>query len=460
MRSCPEVKSLSGYRALSLIAIGFITVLILCALPVTAIKVGGSVFSGTIAPGSSTVHVMNISTSSSDPPMDLMVDVQGLGQNLQLSSSGVPADKDTTPYSARTFITVSPKTFHLEPGASQEVWATIAVPKDVGDGGRYAMITIRNAPIGNGTTVIVTAISVPVIIAIGGTPKNMNGTITNVTVADVIPGQPITITTTLKNTGNYPYKVKNNVTVADSAGKVVASVGSDLTSRSIVPTYFGEFDVNLVKPLPIGKYTITSVLTREDGSVIDTKTVPFEIKEPYVAPSDEATVSLTMKSPAVLNTTDGRFTINFPAGAVLSDVTVTIKPVSADKVQPAPQGATLGGTNFRLDGLTGLLSKDATIVVKYSSADVDAAKGDVSKLALARYDESDNKWTIVPTTVDRNAQTLTATTNRFSTWAVMVTSGETAGGTSTGKTGLALDPIIAFAALGLSIMVVGYRIRK
>ena len=450
------MKSLTN--AGSLIVIGFIVFLIACSIPATAIKVAGSVYSATITPGSSDVHVMNISTGANDPPMDFMVEVMGLGQNLQLSSTGVPADKDTTPYSARPFIIVSPQSFHLEPGKSQEVWATIAVPKNAGDGGRYAMINIRNAPIGNGSTLIVTAISVPVIIAIGGTPKNMNGTITNVTVADVITGQPITITTTLKNTGNYPYKVKNNVTVSDSTGKVVASGGIDLTSRSIVPTYFGEFDVNLVKPLPIGKYSITSVLSREDGSVIDTKTVPFEIKEAYVAPSDEATVSLTMKSPAVLKTTDGRFTINFPAGAVLSDASVTIKPVSADKVPPAPQGATIGGTNFRLDGLTGLLSKDATIVVKYSSADVAAAGGDVSKLTLARYDESDNKWTIVPTTVDKNAQTLTATTNRFSIWTVMVTSGGSAAGSGTGKT--PLDPALVFAALGLTIMFVGYRTRK
>ena len=100
-------------------------------------------------------------------------------------------------------------------------------------------------------------------------------------------------------------------------------------------------------------------------------------------------------------------------------------------------------------------------MVKYSSADLEAAGSDVSKLTLARYDESENKWTIVPTTVDKNALTLTATTNRFSTWAVMVTSGETAGGTSpTRKPGLALDPTLVFAALGLTIAFVGYRIRK
>ena len=83
-------------------------------------------------------------------------------------------------------------------------------------------------------------------------------------------------------------------------------------------------------------------------------------------------------------------------------------------------------------------------------------------LPLPVIDESEGKWTIVPTTLDKNALTLTATTNRFSIWAVMVTSGETAGGTGAtgGKPGLALDPTIVFAALGLTIAFVGYRIRK
>ena len=97
-------------------------------------------------------------------------------------------------------------------------------------------------------------------------------------------------------------------------------------SRSIVPTYTGEFDVNIVTPLPIGNYSITSIAAGKMALSLIHKTIPFEIKEPYVAPSEEATVTLTPKSPAVLKTTDGRFTINFPAGAVFSDASVTLRP--------------------------------------------------------------------------------------------------------------------------------------
>jgi hypothetical protein len=457
-----EMKPLLGTR--SLIMIGFITFLILCPLSATAIKVGGSVYTGSIAPGSSAVHTMNISTNPGDPPMDLTVDVQGLGQSLQLSNTGLSPERDTSPYSARTFITVNPTTFHLDPGASQEVKATITVPQNVDNGARYAMITIHNAPTGTGSTLIVTAISVPMLITLAGTTTTMKGTITNVAVADVIPGQPIKITTSLKNTGNYHYKVKNNVSVTDSTGKIVAEGGLNAISRTIIPPFTGDFLVNLATPLPVGTYAITSTISLEDGSVLDTKTIPYEIKSPYIAPLDEVTVTLSPKSPTELISTDGRVVVSFPAGAVFSDVNVTLKPVSNDKLQSASQGAKLGATSFRVDGLTGLLSKDATVLVKYSSADLDAAGSDVSKLTLARYDDSDNTWTILPTTLDKGALTLSSATNRFGVMAVMVSSGGNTQGSTQGSTvstavgskpGIGLDTSIVFVALGLMIVFVG-----
>jgi hypothetical protein len=446
-----------------LITIGCIVFLVLCPLPAGAIKVGGSIFMGSIAPGSSAIHTMNISTTPGDPPMDLTVDVLGLGQSLEQTNTGLTPQKDTSPYSARTYITVSPQTFHLEPGKSQEVKATITVPQNAGTGGRYAILTVHNAPTGTGSTMIVTAISIPVVITLTGTTLTQTGSITNLMVENLIPGQPIKTITTLKNTGNFHYKVKTNVSVTDAAGKIVATGGSDTSLRSIVPPFTGDFETTIATPLKAGVYNITSTAIREDGTVLDSKTIPYEIKATYVPPADEASVTLTPKSPSVLKTTDGRFTINFPAGAVLSNASVTIKPVSNDQLPFAPQGSKLGATTFKIDGLTGLLSKDATVVVKYSSADLEAAGSDVSKLTLARYDESENQWTIVPSTVDRNALTLTANTNRLGTMAVMVASAASSGGTGStgGKPGLALEATLVFAALGITIMFMGmYRFRK
>jgi P pilus assembly chaperone PapD len=456
MRS-PEVNRLSLARVTSFITIGLIAFLILCPLSASAFKVTGSRYIGNISPGSSAVHTMMVNTNPDDPPMDFIVEVLGFGQTPQQNLIGLSAEQDTSPYSARTFITVIPKTFHLAPGASQEVKATITVPPNVGDGGRYAILNIHNAPIGNGTMAIITAIAVPVAITVNGKGTTLTGSITDLMVADLVPGQPIKITTSVKNTGNYFYKVKNDVSVTDKAGKMVATAGINESMSSIIPPFTQNYDVTFVTPLPPGIYTVTSTITRDDGTVLDTKTAPLEMKAAYVPPSDEATVPLSPKSSTVLKTTDGRFTVNFPAGAVLSEANVTLKPFSNDKLPAAPEGAKLGATSFRIDGLTGLLSKDATVVVKYSSADLEAAGSDVSKLTLARFDESEGKWTIVPTTVDRNALTLTATTNRFSIWVVMAANGGTSGGTGSGsnKPGLALDPTLVFAALGLMIAFMG-----
>jgi hypothetical protein len=452
------MEHLFDTRKSSLVTIGCIICLILCFLPVTAIKVGGSIYTGSIAPGGTAVHTMTVSTNPEDPPMDLTVDVLGLGQSPGQANTDLSSEKDTSPYSARTFITVEPKTFHLESGASQEVKATIAIPQNAGKGGRYAMLTIHNAPTGTGSTLIVTAISVPVVITLAGTVATMTGVITNVAVADIIPGQPLKITTSLKNTGNYHYKVTNNVSVTDSTGKIVAEGGS-VSPRSIVPPFTVNYDTNLATPLPAGTYSITSKASLDDGTVLDTKTIPFEMKSAYIAPLDEVTVTLSPKSSSQLTSTDGRVVIDFPAGAVFSDVNVTLKPVSNDKLPQPPQRATLGATSFRVDGLTGLLTKDATVMVKYSSADLDAAGSDVSKLVLARYDDSDGKWMILPTTLDKSTLTLSSVTNRFGIMAVIISNGGntqgSSGSTGGSKPGIGLDISIVFVALGLMIVFSG-----
>jgi hypothetical protein len=471
MRRYREVKPFLDTRVLSLMTIACITVLILFPLPASAIKVTGTKYIGSIAPGSSAVHTMIVSTNPDDSPMDLTVDVLGFGQLPQQGNTGLSADKDTSPYSARTFITVSPQTFHLDPGKSQEVKATIAVPRDVGDGGRYAMLTIRNAPLGNGTTLIVTSIAVPLLVTITGSAISHTGTITDVSVSDVVPGQPIKITTSLKNTGNHHYKVKNNVSVTDSLGVVVTTAGTDVSINSIMPTFTQNYIVNLDTPLPPGTYTASSKVSSDDGTVLDTKTTSFVVQANYIAPLQGASTKVTAKNGGVLASPDGRVTIDFPIGAVFSDTDVSLKPVAKDQVPAPSPGMSPASTFFNIGGINGLLAKDATLIVKYTSADLEAAGSDVSKLVLARYDDSDNKWTILPTTLDKSALTLSTATNRLGNLGVMVSSGGntqgstqgSAGSTTAGgsKPGIGLDTSIVFVALGIMIVFVGiHRARK
>ena len=90
-----------------------------------------------------------------------------------------------------------------------------------------------------------------------------------------------------------------------------------------------------------------------------------------------------------------------------------------EQLPAPPAGSKLGTTCFRVDGLTGLLLKEAKITVRYSSVDLDRAGGEASRLQLARWDEASNKWVVFQTTVDKDSMTLTTTSNQFSLWAVM-----------------------------------------
>jgi hypothetical protein len=242
-----------------------------------------------------------------------------------------------------------------------------------------------------------------------------------------------------------------------------------------MPTFTQNYIVNLDTPLPPGTYTASSKVSSEDGTVLDTKTASFEVPANYIPPLQAANVKLTAKSSAVLASPDGRVTIDFPAGAVFSDTDVTMKPLAKDQVPAISAGMAPATTFFKVDGINGLLAKDATLIVKYTSVDLEAAKSDVSKLVLARYDDSDSKWTILPTTLDKSTLTLSTATNRFGTLGVMVSSGGNTQGSAQGssqgsaastaaggsKPGIGLDPTIVFVALGLMIVFVGlHRARK
>jgi hypothetical protein len=101
--------------------------------------------------------------------------------------------------------------------------------------------------------------------------------------------------------------------------------------------------------------------------------------------------------------------------------------------------------------LTGLLIKNATITVKYSSADLDKLGGDASKLKLARWDEAQDQWTVLKTKVDTQTTALSADTNQFSIWAVV--SGGAAGSTP-GVTSSSTSPQASGTNLGLIIGIV------
>lgn len=409
-------------RVFSFIA-GFMIILSLIISPAVAVKVEGAKIMMDVKPGTTYIFPMAVSTKISDAPSDYAVEVYGFGQSGEEGSyTPLMAAADTGAYSARALVTMDFPVIHIDPGQRKAFNATIRVPQNVGDGGRYAIIHIHPAATTGGGQAagFATAIIVPVMLTIQNSKLIETGTITEIAVGDIVAGKPITVSSTLKNTGNHHYYgVVNQVTVTDAAGKTVGTAKADPAAMAVIPGQSVRFDTPVSTPLAVGTYTVKSEMLLESGAVLDSRSTSITAKEAYIPPFQKSSAKVTPDSPATLEVPEGTVRISFPQGAVLAETTVTVTPYIG-ALPDLPAGTHAGSTVFSVDGLSGLLAKDAMVTVKYNKADLDAADNDASKLVLGRYDRGETKWTLVPTTVDKNAMTLTASTNRFSIWAVLV----------------------------------------
>ena len=198
---------------------------------------------------------------------------------------------------------------------------------------------------------------------------------------------------------HHYYGAINQLLVRDSSGREAGSAKTDPFVRAMIPGQSVRFDTPLTAGLPAGTYTIVSRMTLEDGTLLDEESIPLTVKEEYIPPFEAATVKVVPDRETVLRTPGGEIVITFPAGAVLSDAKVTVSPYTGTLAAP-PSGSKAGTTAISVDGLTGILAKPATIVVKYNPADLQAAGGDAATLSLARWDRADVKWILLPTTVD------------------------------------------------------------
>ena len=383
---------------------------------------GGNGLSPEVSPGESYTQTLTVSIGKDDAATDILIEVLGYGANDSGDVVAVPAEADTNPYSARSFIQPARTTVHVEPGETKQADFTVTIPTDVGNGGRYAILRFSTAPTGEGTVGIVSAIVLPVRFTISGSQLTHTGKITNISAGDVISGKPVDITTTFQNTGNHHFKFKEAVTVSNAAGETLDTINTALSPSYVIPSLSEDLSATYIPKgeLAPGTYTVKSTVMLDDGTVLDTSTGSFTVAQPYVPPPSPVNMTLTPGSAAVLETADKSISISFPKGAVTGQVDVTLQNYPMAQLPAPPANYTVATTSFRVDGLTGLLAQNATVTVKYSGADLDKAAGTASRLKLARWDEDIGQWTILKTTIDKSAMTLTAQTNRFSIWAVLV----------------------------------------
>jgi hypothetical protein len=246
----------------------------------------GAIVNITLSPGQSYTHTMII-TNNADDALDVTVEPRGFGQTTDGSNIELTADTDTSPYSARTYITnISNPSFHLDPGVSASINATIQVPADATNGTRYAIIYIHSLPTGGGNVGFIMAADVPVIITVPGETLQETGEITDLTVPEPASGQPLKILTIFKNTGNYYYKVKDQVIIAKESGENVSTSTTAITASSVLPTFSRLISVTPVLPdpangLPAGNYTAESKILLDNNTVLATRKISFSISAGY-----------------------------------------------------------------------------------------------------------------------------------------------------------------------------------
>ena len=388
----------------------------------TGLVVTNAAIVDTVSPGQVITQTMAISIGSSDPATDISISVDGVAQSLTGGYILLNADADTSQNTARPFVTVNPTSFHLDPGQSQKITATINVPQNVGDGGYFAIIKVANPPVvtSGSNVAIVTSVSIPVYLTIKDTQLIQTGKITGITNADITNGQPINITTIFQNTGNIYFKVEGQTTITNDQGVTLDTIPMPLTSSSIIPGMSRNLEAIFTPSgsLSPGTYTIRSVVMSSDSILLDKSDGTFTIKAPYKPPPALGTVSLAPSGASTLKTTTGNISVYFPVGAAAIPVDISLNNITAAQLPVAPDGYGFTGTYFQVNGLTGLLAKNATVTVQYTPDDLSKAGGKASSLVLTRWDPGTNKWVVLKTKANAKAMTLSANSKQLGIMAV------------------------------------------
>jgi len=248
-------------------------------MPVSAITATGSFITDTVYPGESVSYKIGLSTSSTDQAGKLSAEIVWADQTLDGSLEVAEEDSEDAPYSAADFLTLSTDALQTVPGEEVELLVEGTIPDDDGPAGRYAAVVIagESAKLGETSSGSKVGVSVgflvPVYLTISGKELVHTGEITNFELSEYAgPDEPITVSTTFKNTGNHHYRAVAVSVIKDQDENLVATASTRQTARSIIPRYSMLFKMSFESGLELepGTYTVdTAVALADDGTVLD-----------------------------------------------------------------------------------------------------------------------------------------------------------------------------------------------
>lgn len=251
--------------------------LLVLASPVLAggLTVYGGKIETSVEPGGDYVYNIKVKNTS-DGPMDIAVEVKGYGTSIGEALNVLEPEEDKSPYTARGLLTVSPTSFHLEPGDAQDIEVIAKIPAGIGEGGRYAIIFIHTAPQGE-MVATVTAFAGRVLLTIADSNLTTDSEITEVTLAESESLAGVLVT--VENNGNYHYKPQVQAKLID--GDKVVATASWSSNWPIIPGYSRQFKLNFVGEgsLSAGKYTVDIEVKDDSGKLVAGGAYPLKLAE-------------------------------------------------------------------------------------------------------------------------------------------------------------------------------------
>jgi len=247
------------------------------------LSVQPSLISLTAKPGATTTAQLTVRSAAN---LSVTIKTQGLGQALDGSFTALAPDKDTGAFSARSMITASPESLTVKPGDTIKLNVNIAVPANAGDGTRYAILTITGmppAPAGSSNVGFGVELGVSTIVQIANTPQHKTGTIDGIDIGKALPGQPLPVTVSFKNSGDTHYgavpdELVTSATMQDASGAQLASATVNGSQLSLIPGFTRAMPLSMTpsKPLVDGtSYHIEVGVGLKDGTIFDRKAMDF-----------------------------------------------------------------------------------------------------------------------------------------------------------------------------------------
>jgi hypothetical protein len=255
----------------------FLSILMLVPLSV-GFGVGGAIFVEDVSPGQKLVHEITVLNDENESIQNMAAEVYGFARSLDGVNVEIPLENDTGSFTARPFLSVEPKSFDLGPGEQKTLLLTGTVPEDVGPGGKYALVVIKTVPKVRSGISFSAAIQVVVQLTVNGTELIKTGNITDLT-ASKGKNESVAVDITFENTGNIHYKPFVGATLKSEKGDVLANEEPKQVDGSILPMNLRLIKVDLVPDTSLapGTYTVEAKVTKEDGTVLDSKETTFTL---------------------------------------------------------------------------------------------------------------------------------------------------------------------------------------